>query len=414
MTSPLIQCANVSKTFRIPTVPYRSLRGRVLHPLARAEYNEFKALSDVSFSVERGEFFGIVGRNGSGKSTLLKVLAGIYRPDVGSVNVRGTLAPFIELGVGFNEELSARDNVFINGSLLGLSRRDLQRSYDSIVEFAELEDFMDLKLRNFSSGMQTRLAFSIAIESGAEILLIDEVLAVGDERFQTKCFAVFHERKRRGDTVVFVSHDMGAVQQFCDRAMLLECGSEVLTDDPNSVARAYHTVNMQGHTSDGSRLSDAAAGGEVVEITASRINGDIREPTVADGSELVSVRHGDDLEITVELLTRIPLRDPVVQIKIANRLGMRVLATDSRALSLTAPAMEGETGTILVLSAPNLLAAGIHWMSVEVHASDGTMLAEARDVIQFDVVANSESGGAVDLPWRATWRLRDGSDDDRH
>src|SRR6185312_8467854 len=183
------------------------------------------ALKDISFEVKKGEFFGIVGRNGSGKSTMLKILAGIYQPTKGGVQKSGKLVPFIELGVGFNPELSGRENVFLNGALLGFSRKEIAAMYDEIVAFAELEKFMDQKLKNYSSGMQVRLAFSIAIRAKSDILLIDEVLAVGDASFQQKCFDYFYKLKQDKRTVVFVSHDMGAVERFCDRAVLIDNGN---------------------------------------------------------------------------------------------------------------------------------------------------------------------------------------------
>lgn len=197
------------------------------------------ALKGVSFEVERGEFFGIVGRNGSGKSTLLKILAGIYQPTNGSVGVRGKLVPFIELGVGFNPELTGRENVYLNGAMLGFSNKEVDTMYDDIVEFAELERFMDQKLKNYSSGMQVRLAFSMATRAKADILLIDEVLAVGDADFQRKCYDYFRKLKKTDMTIVFVTHDMNAVKTFCDRAILIENGVVTSHGEANEVADNY-------------------------------------------------------------------------------------------------------------------------------------------------------------------------------
>ncbi|MGC1801993.1 MAG: ATP-binding cassette domain-containing protein, partial [Solirubrobacterales bacterium] len=196
-----IEARGVQKTFRIPTHRIDSLKERAVHPLARPEYRVLRAVRDVSFDVHRGEFFGIVGRNGSGKSTLLKILASIYRADSGSIRMAGRVAPFIELGVGFNHELTARENVTLGGVMAGLSGREARRRLDSVLEFAELEEFVDLKLKNYSSGMLVRLAFSLMIQSDADILLIDEVLAVGDAAFQQKCRDVFAEMRRGERTV---------------------------------------------------------------------------------------------------------------------------------------------------------------------------------------------------------------------
>ena len=209
MNRPVIEVSGVSKTFRLPHERRTTLKEHVLHPFDRTTYEVQQALDDVSFTVEEGEFFGIIGPNGSGKSTLLKILAGIYRQDAGTVRVDGRLSPFIELGVGFNPELTARDNVRINGTLLGLGKRELDERFDEIFEFAGLERFVDQKLKNFSSGMQVRLAYSIAIQVEFDILLLDEVLAVGDAEFQEKCFATFDEFRERGKTIVLVTHGLG-------------------------------------------------------------------------------------------------------------------------------------------------------------------------------------------------------------
>ena len=208
------------------------------------------ALQDISFEVKEGEFFGIVGRNGSGKSTLLKMLAGIYQPTKGKIKVNGKLVPFIELGVGFNPELTGRENVYLNGALLGFSKKEIDARYHDIVKFAELERFMDKQLKNYSSGMQVRLAFSVAIIADADILLVDEVLAVGDADFQRKCFEYFKRLKRNKKTVVFVSHDMAAVQQYCDRALLIDKSEIVEIGTANHISVLYSKVFLDNNNSD--------------------------------------------------------------------------------------------------------------------------------------------------------------------
>ena len=220
----VIEARGLHKSFRIPEHRIDSLRERATHPFSRVEYREHRALRDVSFDVRQGEFFGIVGRNGSGKSSLLKILASIYRADGGRARVAGRVAPFIELGVGFNHELTARENVVLNGVLMGLTLREARRSLDAVMAFAELEDFVDLQLKNYSSGMLVRLAFAVMVQADADIMLIDEVLAVGDAAFAQKCMDVFHEKRRDGKTIVLVTHDMTTVQTLCHRAMLLHDG----------------------------------------------------------------------------------------------------------------------------------------------------------------------------------------------
>ncbi len=241
---PPIVAEAVSKTFRVPEERTHTLKERALHPLRRTRHETFNALQDISFDVRRGEFFGIVGRNGSGKSTLLKCLAGIYGVDRGRIWMNGRLSTFIELGVGFNPDLAARDNVVLNGIMMGLSPREARARYDAVIDFAELREFEELKLKNYSSGMHVRLAFSVAIQVDAEILLVDEVLAVGDAAFQQKCFDVFNRMRDEGSTIVFVTHDMGALNRFCHRALLLERGSPVHLGEPHEVADRYLEINF--------------------------------------------------------------------------------------------------------------------------------------------------------------------------
>jgi ABC-type polysaccharide/polyol phosphate transport system ATPase subunit len=243
---PAVVVDGLSKTFRIPREQVHTLKERALHPFRRAGHDELRALRDVSFAVEPGEFFGIAGRNGSGKSTLLKCLAGIYRADAGRIFINGRLSTFIELGVGFNPDLAARDNVLLNATMLGLSPREALRRYDAILDFAELHEFEDLKLKNYSSGMMVRLAFSVMIQVDAEILLVDEVLAVGDAAFQQKCFDEFGRIRRTGATVLLVTHDMGAVRRFCDRALLIHKGDVEAVGDPQAVGNRYLALNFGG------------------------------------------------------------------------------------------------------------------------------------------------------------------------
>ena len=234
----------VSKTFRVPTEKVHTLKETALHPFRRRAFNEFVALRDVSFDVAHGEFLGIVGRNGSGKSTLLKCMAGIYRVDSGDIYVDGRLSAFIELGVGFNMDLPARDNVLINGTMLGLTPREARRRYDSVIDFAELREFEQLKIKNYSSGMLVRLAFAVMIHVDAEILLVDEVLAVGDAAFQQKCFDEFYRLRDENRTVILVTHDMSAVERFCDRAVLFEKGDVVREGEPQRVGMDYLELNF--------------------------------------------------------------------------------------------------------------------------------------------------------------------------
>lgn len=240
-----IRVRGVKKFFVLPHEKEDSLKLKIINTLRgkmSRKVDEFWALRGIDLEVKKGEFLGIVGRNGSGKSTLLKIIAEIYQPNEGTVEVRGKLVPFIELGVGFNANLSGRDNVYLNGAMLGFSREEIDKMYDSIVEFAELEKFMDQKLKNYSSGMKVRLAFSVAIKAKADILLLDEVLAVGDAAFQKKCYDYFEQLKKDGRTIILVTHSMSAVERFCTRAVLIEDGIIQENGEPKKVAAAYNKL----------------------------------------------------------------------------------------------------------------------------------------------------------------------------
>lgn len=243
-----IEVTKVKKHFLLPHEKKDSIK-RIFTGFFKSKNSSAEvhhALRNVSFKIKEGEFFGIVGRNGSGKSTLLKMLAGIYLPSSGSIKINGKLVPFIELGVGFNPELTGKENVYLNGALLGFSKKEIDARYDKIVEFAELERFMDQRLKNYSSGMQVRLAFSVAIMAEADILLIDEVLAVGDADFQRKCYDFFKSLKKSGKTIVFVTHDMGAVEEYCDRAILIDDGVITCEGTARDVASEYLKLFNKG------------------------------------------------------------------------------------------------------------------------------------------------------------------------
>ena len=235
-----IEVKNLHKNFKLPTEKAAGLKQAIFNWLRGVKgYKKQQVLKGLDFTIKKGEFLGIVGRNGSGKSTLLKILAGIYYPSKGEVTVNGTLVPFIELGVGFNPELTGRENVYLNGALLGFSNKEMDSMYDDIWKFAELEQFQDQKLKNYSSGMQVRLAFSIAIRAKGDILVLDEVLAVGDAAFQQKCNDYFKDLKNNGQTIILVTHSMGDVRKFCTRAIMIEGGKIVHDGDPKEVADEY-------------------------------------------------------------------------------------------------------------------------------------------------------------------------------
>jgi len=240
-----IRVVDVAKTFKLPHEKSNSLKGAFINFYRHNRtYEKQQVLENISFEIKKGEFFGIVGRNGSGKSTLLKLLAGIYSPDSGIIQVNGKLTPFIELGVGFNPELTGRENVYLNGALLGFNRKEMELMYPEVVEFAEIERFMDQKLKNYSTGMQVRLAFSIAIRAQTEILVLDEVLAVGDEAFQNKCLTYFTKLKQEHQTVILVTHDMNNITRFCDRALVIDKSRIIKITSPAEAAEIYTKLNQ--------------------------------------------------------------------------------------------------------------------------------------------------------------------------
>jgi ABC-2 type transport system ATP-binding protein len=311
----VIEARDVEKSFRVPKHRIDSFKERIVHPFTRVEYRELRALQSISFDVRKGEFFGIVGRNGSGKSTLLKVMASIYRADSGRVRMAGRLAPFIELGVGFNPELTARENVVVNGVLMGLGRREARKRLDAALDFAELQEFRELKLKNYSAGMMVRLAFAVMVEADADIMLIDEVLAVGDASFAQKCMDVFHEKRRVGKTIVLVTHDMGLVQSLCHRAMLLHDGELQYLGDPEETALRYYRLNFGGPQDAGARASG------VPDINARVVDAWLEN---ASGERINNVEQEEPIGLNLVVEARKALARPIFAFHFLNVDGAHV------------------------------------------------------------------------------------------
>ena len=311
-----IEVRDLEKTFRIAEHRIDTFKERAMHPFTRGEYRELRPLRGVSFDVHQGEFFGIAGRNGSGKSTLLKILASIYRADGGTIRMAGRHAPFIELGVGFKPEFTARDNIVLNGVMMGLTRREAQRSIDEVLDFAELREFSEMKLKNYSSGMTVRLAFAVMIQANADILLIDEVLAVGDAAFAQKCADVFHDLKDSGKTVLLVSHDMGTIEEYCDRALLLDDGEITHMGAPEKVAQAYmrlnfDTIGERGQTFEGQ------TGEEDAEVVRAWLED-------SSGSEVGTLEQGQPINLRIEVEARRDIPLPSFGLIIKNADGVEI------------------------------------------------------------------------------------------
>jgi ABC-type polysaccharide/polyol phosphate transport system ATPase subunit len=394
---PALAAERVHKRFKIPEERSHTLKERALHPLRRSRHEELHALKGISFAVPPGEFFGIVGRNGSGKSTLLKCLAGIYRTDEGQIWCNGRMSTFIELGVGFNPDLAAYENVALNGIMLGLSPREARARFERVIEFAELEEFQDLKLKNYSSGMHVRLAFSVAIQVDADILLIDEVLAVGDAAFQQKCFDVFYRMREEGRTIIFVTHDMSAVTRFCHRAMLLERGEMVSIGDPSDVADRYLELafgRAAGYENDGvgsARMGDGAA--RVTDVWIGHDQSERR--TVAPQSEPLTIK-------ALVTFNR-DVVDPALSMSLFNEQRQPVVvATTARDQEETGSFHEGERA-LFAFSFHNMLAPGrYHPLLTITHRGEGVdVIDRYAGGLSFVVTGHSASGGMVEIPVEA-------------
>ena len=392
-SSPAIVVEGVSKTFRVPEERTDTLKERALHPFRNSRHESFSALNDVSFAIEHGEFFGIVGRNGSGKSTLLKCLAGIYGVDSGRIWCNGRMSTFIELGVGFNPDLAALDNVVMNGIMLGLSPREARSRYERIIEFAELEEFQDLKLKNYSSGMHVRLAFSVAIQVDADILLIDEVLAVGDAAFQQKCFDVFNRMRDEGQTIVFVTHDMGSVNRFCHRAVLLERGDVVMLGEPSDVGDRYLAMNFDR---DGAATN--AAGGEWGGNRDARIV----EAWFEDGAgqQWGVYMQGYQVRFRARVAFEEHVEDPALSVLFENEAGQPVFIASTAVEHERSGSFARGEEAVFSVEFENRLAPGRYYPVASLARRGGglDLIDRSRREISFLVQGSTAQGGIVDLP----------------
>jgi ABC-type polysaccharide/polyol phosphate transport system ATPase subunit len=384
----------VSKRFELPHQHVQTLKERALHPFRRTTYERLDALDDVSFEVAPGEFFGIVGRNGSGKSTLLKCLAGIYRADRGHIWVAGRMATFIELGVGFNFELTARDNVLINAIMLGLTPAEARARYERVIEFAELERFVDLRLKNYSSGMQVRLAFAVMVQVDADLLLIDEVLAVGDAAFQQKCHDTLRGLHDDGRTILLVTHDMNAVERFCDRGLVLERGKIVDIGTPHAIARRYNELNFAYGGRDAAPAAPAAQGGDGAATIHEAWTED------ADGRRTDVLEQGGACTVKVTVEFAQPAAEPILGVALSDDRGRRVFATSTAWNGVRTGTFAPGERAELAVRFEVVLAPGRYFVSPFVaHAGSGERYMDLREQQASLVVTGSRlTGGTVDLP----------------
>lgn len=375
-----VRVSHISKEFKLPFDSQNSLKGRLIN-LRKRGYKTQYALRDIDFEIKKGEFLGIVGRNGSGKSTLLKLIAGIYRPTQGDIEIKGRLTPFIELGVGFSPELSGRDNVYLNGALLGFTRTEMEAMYEEIVQFAELEEFMDQKLKNYSSGMQVRLAFSIAIKVSTDILVLDEVLAVGDAAFQQKCFDYFMSLKRQKKTVILVTHDMGAVRQYCDRAIMVEKGVIAEEGTPEKVAAAYQQLFVKEiedqHTNDNIRGKRWGSG----EIRATKTHTAVTDSKVT---------------ITTEYAANATVKDPIFGISIYSPGDIGLIDANTYQVQRRTGNIKKGEKIKLVWELPNIFTNGKYRISAgSTNSSFHQVYDQVADAGSFRIHADTPTGGII-------------------
>jgi len=361
--SVAIKAEGLYKDFRLPHEKASTVKNLFTGLLnnRKRSYEAQHALIDISFEVKKGEFFGIVGRNGSGKSTLLKVLAGIYQPNKGKVEISGRIVPFIELGLGFNGELSGRENVYLNGAMLGFSRQETDAMYKDIVGFAELERFMDQKLKNYSSGMQVRLAFSTAIRAEADILLVDEVLAVGDADFQRKCFEYFKTLKKQKKTVVFVSHDMSAIREFCDRAILIEDSKILAHGSADKISQHYLRLFMDS-SGQKSGPGNKRWGDKTVTIESIEASVD---------------PHSIIIDEVLKVQTSIT--DPIAGIRIRNSAGQEITGTNTKLELQNLGHVKKGQKIKLRWRVPNVFSDGIYLVDPAVVHADGVTICDWWD-----------------------------------
>ncbi len=386
-----IKISHLDKSFKLPHERHSSLKGAFVNILkTKRTYEKQHVLKDISFEIKKGEFFGIVGRNGSGKSTLLKLLAGVYSPDKGDISINGKLTPFIELGVGFNPELTGRENVFLNGALLGFSRKETELLYDEIVEFAELENFMDQKLKNYSSGMQVRLAFSIAIRAKSEILLLDEVLAVGDAIFQKKCYDYFKQLKRDKRTVVFVSHDTGALQEYCDSSVLIEAGELVYKGGIDTTIKKYlDIVNESEDETASEEVRTRWGTGKVLIDTTEIIQNNSKKTRKP-------FREGESIEVIVSATAAEDVISPVVGITLRDLTGKIIFQSNTLWCQVkTNDRKAGETIRI-GWKIPNVFNTGTYAISPAISDSSGIEVYDwLEDAAEFKVSKIQKSHAVV-------------------
>jgi len=391
----MVEVRGVDKTFRIPENRVDSLKERAVHPFRRNPYRELQALKDISFDVHRGEFFGIVGLNGSGKSTLLKILGSIYKADRGTIRTAGRVAPFIELGVGFNPEMTAYDNVVLNAVMMGLSRQEAIAKVQSVIDFAGLEEFTELKLKNYSSGMLVRLAFSVLVEAEADIMLIDEVLAVGDASFAQKCEDVFYEMREAGKTIVLVTHDMNSIEKFCHRAMMIHDGRVSTIGSPEEVSDWYLKANF--------RVEDERPGFHAGAASEEGDDAHIVEAWAEDedGTRITNVEQAKPFRLNLVVEAIRDIERPLFDFLVYDEVGFHVFAITRKMSEVDGAPTRIAAGERVTVSADvvNRLNPGRYYVGGRIFHNEtkNEMAMQVVRVLDFVVFGTESASGAVRL-----------------
>ena len=393
----IIEVNNLTKTFHVPHEKHNTIFESLVGIFQKNEYGTFTALSDINFVVEKGECLGVIGENGSGKSTLLKILANILRPTEGSVGINGTMASFLELGVGFQADLTAKENIYVYGTIMGMGKKEIDDNLDDIFDFSGLNEFRDMKLKNFSSGMQVRLAFATAIQTKPDILLMDEVLAVGDMDFQQKCLDVFRQYIKEKKTIVFVSHDLGSIRRFCNKALLLRHGEQVAFGNTNEIIDKYvYGVNeteaviseVDSPDFDNEKDGKTRWGNKKVEITDLKLIDKF-------GKESNTFVSGDCLDIKIEYDAHVPIEKPVFGVEIFDENDLYCYAVNTNFRKIIIQEIDGKGEmTLKIKSIPFLT--GKYYITVAIVAFDYSLTYDWHDKLySFSIINNTDDIGFV-------------------
>lgn len=392
MSTPAIEVENLGKSYRLRGIAKSSLRDILVHGWKKQQTEAFWALRDVSFTVPRGSSVGVVGPNGSGKSSLLGLIAGTITPTTGTVKTHGTISSLLELGAGFHPDLSGRENVFLNAAILGIPREDIARRMDHIIEFSGLRDFIDMPVKSYSSGMYVRLGFAVAVEMNPEILLVDEVLAVGDLAFQMKCLDRIRDFQKRGKTILLVTHDLTTVEQFCDDVKLIHQGHLVAQGDPSDVILTYLKTYMAriGH------LNVEEHGTREVEFADVRLLDE-------NGKEATTFTTGRTMDIEIHYRAKQPMDQVVFGFSIKTGNGFFIYGTNTQIMNVPVPTLSGD-GVVRLKIEPLSLMEGKYFLSLAIHSWDHTVHYHRReDWYPFAVKSESPAHGIFQLP--CEWQI---------